>query len=248
MVACAVCHLLRQSSWRHVWLLPPPLLSWMLRPYWLYCLHGWWTHFSWQWSPMCHDWSLITEPSVYTIKPVLNCANVCSPNILPTVRRTMIHFLIELLVRWTWFRQFEEFTCSQMACNEMQASARTCSRQHDQKCWLKSSQGNSTNYYLILGLRDKAAPSTSQQINKFPVKRVKNLATPSSIFIFSSSTGELCSQPIRGNVQRTGWMFPEHVEQSFFDPEYSFNEYFQLGSQRKFYPIKNQLGPPNTSN
>ena len=55
--------------------------------------------------------------------------------------------------------------------------------------------------YLILGLRDKAAPPTSQQINKFPPKRVKNLATPSSIFIFtfSSSTGELCPQPIRGN-------------------------------------------------
>ena len=33
------------------------------------------------------------------IKPVLNWANVCSPNILPTVRRTMIRLLIELLVR-----------------------------------------------------------------------------------------------------------------------------------------------------
>ena len=29
----------------------------------------------------------------------------------------------------------------------------------------------------------KAAPPTSQLINKFPPKRVKNLATPSSIFI-----------------------------------------------------------------
>ena len=38
-------------------------------------------------------------------KPVLNWANVGSPNILQTVRRTMIHFLIELLVRQTWFRQ-----------------------------------------------------------------------------------------------------------------------------------------------
>ena len=86
------------------------------------------------------------------------------------------------------------------------------------------SQGNSTNFYLILGPRDKAAPPTSQQINKFPPKRVKNLATPSSIFIFisSSSTGELCFQPIRGNVRRIGRMFPEHVEQSFLDPEYSF--------------------------
>ena len=94
------------------------------------------------------------------------------------------------------------------------------------------SQGNSTNYYLILDLRDKAAPPT------------KNLATPSSIFIFifSSSTGGLCSQPIRGNVRRIGRMFPEHVERSFLDLEYSFDEYFQLGSRRKIRPIKNQLG------
>ena len=39
------------------------------------------------------------------VKPVLNWANVCSPNILRTVRWTMIHFLIELLVCWTWFGQ-----------------------------------------------------------------------------------------------------------------------------------------------
>ena len=43
-----------------------------------------------------------------SVKPVLNWANVCSPNILLTVRRTMIRFLIELLVRRTWFRQFDE--------------------------------------------------------------------------------------------------------------------------------------------
>ena len=103
------------------------------------------------------------------------------------------------------------------------------------KCRLKSSQvksvyfnhpsqGNSTNYHLILGPRDKAAPPTSQQINKFPPKRVKNLATPSSIFIFisSSSTGELCSHPIRGSDRPIGRMFPEHVQRSFLDPEYSF--------------------------
>ena len=64
-----------------------------------------------------------------SLKPVLNWANVCSPNIIRTVRRTMIRFLIELLVRRTWFGQFEEFTYSQLAnCNEMQASARTCGR------------------------------------------------------------------------------------------------------------------------
>ena len=131
----------------------------------------------------------------------------------------------------------------------------TSSRQHDRKCRLKSSQvksvyfnhpsqGNSTNYYLILGLRDKAAPPTSQQINKFPPKRVKNLATPSSfffIYFLSSSTGELCSQPIRGNVRRIGRMFPEHVERSFLDSEYSFAEYFQPGSRRNIRPIKNGL-------
>ena len=39
---------------------------------------------------------------------VLNWVNVCSPNILRTVRRTMIRFLIELLVRRTRFGQFDE--------------------------------------------------------------------------------------------------------------------------------------------
>ena len=39
------------------------------------------------------------------LKPVLNWVNACSPNILRTLRRTMIRFLIELLVRRTWFGQ-----------------------------------------------------------------------------------------------------------------------------------------------
>ena len=43
-------------------------------------------------------------------------------------------------------------------------------------------------------------------------------------------------------------MFPEHVEWSFLDPKYSFDEHFQLGSQKKVHPIKNQLASPNTSN
>ena len=42
------------------------------------------------------------------LKPVLNWANVCSPNILRTVRRTVVRFLIELLDRRTWFGQFDE--------------------------------------------------------------------------------------------------------------------------------------------
>ena len=43
-----------------------------------------------------------------SLKPVLNWANVCPRNILRTVRRNMISFLIELLVRRTWFGQFDE--------------------------------------------------------------------------------------------------------------------------------------------
>ena len=40
--------------------------------------------------------------------PFLIGRSVCSPNILRTVRRTMIHFLMELLVRRSWFGQFDE--------------------------------------------------------------------------------------------------------------------------------------------
>ena len=69
--------------------------------------------------------SVVTKSRV----TVLNCANVCLPNILRTVQRTMIRFLIELLVRRTWFGQFGElYFHSQLACNEMQASARTSGR------------------------------------------------------------------------------------------------------------------------
>ena len=42
------------------------------------------------------------------LSPFLIGRSVCSPNILRTVRRTMIRFLIELLVRRTWFGQFDE--------------------------------------------------------------------------------------------------------------------------------------------
>ena len=63
-----------------------------------------------QWGPWCCS---------LPVKPVLNWAYVCSPNIRLTVRRTMIRFLIEPLVRRTWFGQFDEFyfSLSQLACN-----------------------------------------------------------------------------------------------------------------------------------
>ena len=63
------------------------------------------------------------------VKPVLNWANVCSPNILRTVRQTMIRFLTELLVCRTWFGQFDELyfvlIWLVMRCK---ISARTCGR------------------------------------------------------------------------------------------------------------------------
>ena len=78
--------------------------------------------------------------------------------ILWTVRRTIIRFLTGL----QWDPSFGP--------NLRQKR----NRQHDPKCRLKSSQvksvyfnhppqGNSSNYYIILGLTDKAAPPTSQQ-------------------------------------------------------------------------------------
>ena len=84
------------------------------------------------------------------------------------------------------------------------------------------SQGISTNCYLILGLRDKAAPPTRQQINKFPPKRVKNLATPSSffIFLFLPHPQESSALSQRQCSSIAGQMFPEHVVRSFLDPEY----------------------------
>ena len=42
------------------------------------------------------------------LSPFLIGQNVCSLNILRTVRRTIICFLIELLLRRTWVGQFDE--------------------------------------------------------------------------------------------------------------------------------------------
>ena len=42
------------------------------------------------------------------------------------------------------------------------------------------------------------------------------------LFLPRPRESSLCSQPIRGNVCRTGGIFSEHVERSFLDSEYSF--------------------------
>ena len=143
----------------------------------------------------------------------------------------MIRFLIELLVCRTWFRQFDKlyFVLNWFV---MRCKLRpTLAADAQQTAWSKM-QAKVKSIYLIIPHRliqlttiSCWVPETRlrlPQVNKFHPKRVKNLATLSSIFISYSSTGELCSQPIRGNVHCTGWMFPEHVERSFLDPEYSF--------------------------
>ena len=64
-----------------------------------------------------------------SLKPVLNWANVCSPNILRTVRRTMIRFLTELLVRRTWFGQFDElYFCLLYTSDAADELLRVCSK------------------------------------------------------------------------------------------------------------------------
>ena len=57
------CHLLRQTSGEHGWLLPPPFSSWRLRPYRLHCLQ--WPCLTVKPHP---EWSLVTEPSLYVMR------------------------------------------------------------------------------------------------------------------------------------------------------------------------------------
>ena len=52
--------------------------------------------------------SSFTFFSLLSLKPILKWAYFCLTNILWTVWQTMICFLIELLVRQTWFGQFTE--------------------------------------------------------------------------------------------------------------------------------------------
>ena len=146
----------------------------------------------------------------------------------------MICFLIEILVHRTWFGQFDELyfvlNWLVMRCKLRPQLAADAQQTAWSQMWAKVkavyfnhlSQGNSTNYYHSGSPRQGCTSHKSNK--KIPPKWVENLTTPSSIFIFisSSTTGELYSQPIRGNVRQTGPMFPEHVEQSLFDPKYIF--------------------------
>ena len=93
--------------------------------------------------------------AVRPLSPFLTGQMFVRPNIFRTLRRTMIRFLIELLVRRTWFGQCKLYFVLKWLV--MRCKLRP-------KLAADAQQGNSTNYCLILGPRDKAAPPTSQQI------------------------------------------------------------------------------------
>ena len=138
------------------------------------------------------------------------------------------------------------------------------SRQHDQRCRLNSSQfksvyfnhpsqGNSTNYYIILGPRDKAAPPASQQIGQFPPKRVKYRHGHPVLFLFlphsqeSSllSTNQRQRSPNWANIPRTCWA-------NLFRPRIQLRRSWTNNPnyirEAKVRPIKNQLHSPNIPN
>ena len=81
----------------------------------------------------------------FLLSPFLTGRMFVRPNILWTLWQTMIRFLIELLVRWIWFGQSKLYFILNwlvMRCKLRPNLRQTCSRQHDQKCRLKSSQIN----------------------------------------------------------------------------------------------------------
>ena len=98
------------------------------------------------------------------LSPFLIGRTVCSLNILRTVRQTIVRFLIERLLRRTWFGQFDEL-CFVLNWLIMRCKLRpelTRTRQHDPKCrlsWLKSNRVKS--YTLIIPHRVIQITATS---------------------------------------------------------------------------------------
>ena len=78
------------------------------------------------------DPAAVQSPTVMVqatgVKPALNWANVCSPNILRTLRRTMIRFLIERLVRRIWFGQSKLYFILNWLVMRCKLRPKTCDR------------------------------------------------------------------------------------------------------------------------
>ena len=105
----------------------------------IHCLRMNYSLTLWQWSlhwlrMVCprseneFDSLAVGEWSMLCLKPVLNWANVCSPEHTPDTSTNYDSFL-----NWTFsspnmVRTVQTLLHSQLSCNEMQASARTCGR------------------------------------------------------------------------------------------------------------------------
>ena len=134
----------------------------------------------------------------------------------------------------------------------------TRSRQHDRKCRLKSSQvksvyfnhssqGNSTNYYLILGPPRQGCASHKSTNKQIPPEASEEPGDTVIHFYFYfffihrrallSANQRQCSSN-RANVHRTC------LSEAFWTPNIAssqFDEYFQLGSRTNICPVKNGL-------
>ena len=126
--------LLRQSSGEHGWLLPPPLSRWRLRPYRLHSLSSWIVVAPCLTGKPHPDWSLVTEPSVYTMR---SCA------LLFSWRKKLdpwLHFAywpFSTALSWfsgmsVWYRRRNRFGClsHRLVCLSS-VSWRTCSSFND---------------------------------------------------------------------------------------------------------------------
>ena len=135
--------------------------------------------------PTCFFGSSATSATILgtqqVLSPFLTGRMFVRPNILRTLRRTMIRFLIEHLLRRIWFGQSKLYFILNwlvMRCKLRPELAADAQQTAWWKCRLKSSQvksvyfnhpsqGNSTNYYLILGSpRQGCAFHKSTQVNK----------------------------------------------------------------------------------
>ena len=112
---------------------------------------------------MCVEWFCVSQCEVKatprSLKPVLNWANVCSPEHTSDTSTNYDSFL-----NWTFsspnmVRTFQTLLHSQLACNEMQASARTCGRraadsmiENVGSSQVKSSQYTSANPHRVIQL------------------------------------------------------------------------------------------------
>ena len=173
--------------------------------------------------------------SLRSVSQFLTGRIVCSPNILRTDRRNIIRFLTELLLRRTWFRQFDEI-CFVLNWLIMRCKRRPgLAAEAQQTAWLQN-VGESSQYTLIIPHRviqlttisfwfletRLRLPQVNKQVNSLRSEWSIDTVIHFYFYFFLIHRRTLCSPPIRGNIRRTGRIFPEHAERSFLDPEYSF--------------------------